>query len=984
MSARLALALAFALGAWPDSLHAEDANRGAIAGRVTDPLGGAVPGAEVSAKGPSGVKTIRADSTGAYALPGLTPGEYSLLVTKDGFAPYTSDPIAVSAGQTSRLDISLAVGREEDVTVQSTEPALSLDPGNNAGALVLSGQDLEALPEDPDELALALQALAGPAAGPSGGQLFVDGFSGGPVPPLSSIREIRINANPFSAEYDRLGFGRIEILTKPGSDKFRAQTSFRFGDESLNARNPYAPNKPPYQRREWGGTIGGPLLSKKLSFFLDAEQRDVDDNQIVNATVLSDDLEPTPFNEAVLAPQSRTSISPRFDWQPNAVHTVTARYTYSSSDVENAGVGGFTLPSRSYATNQHQHTLQLSDTATLGKVVNETRVRYWVDHQGRAGDDSVPGLQVLDAFSGGGPQVGDSLDEQKRWELQNLTSWTHGPHSLRAGARLRTVREHDDARQGFGGSVLFSGGLGPVLDESGQVVRGDDGRPVAEPISSLERYRRTLMLQDLGLDPTAIRLLGGGASQLQIAGGDPAVSVGQWDLGAFVQDDWRVDNDFLLSTGLRYEVQNNIHSNFNVAPRVAFAWSPGAKGPGGQARTVVRGGFGIFYDRFSQDLTLRSVRYDGSHVTQYVVNDFAVLDQLSFGSDGSVSGMPSVEDLQAFALPQATWTVSPDLQAPYLAQSSLSLERLLPGNFTLTASFVATQGRRQLRSRNVNAPLRDGTRPLGPDAGDVYQVESTGRLNQLQGILGVNNRLSPKLTMFFRYTLGRSRADTEGADTFPASAYDLAGEYGRSLTDIRHRVVLGGNVTVFGSIRVSPFFIAATGGPYNITTGTDLNRDSLFTDRPSFAADASDPEAVSTPYGFLDPTPPPGAAIVVRNLGESPGFVGMNLRVSRTFSLGRGGAPAMPPRDSGGPPAPGMPGRFGGGGRGRNEEEAARGLTISVYAQNLFNHVNPAPPVGNLASPSFGESLTSATGSGFGRGGTSAARRIELEVRYSF
>jgi len=705
--------------------------------------------------------------------------------------------------------------------------------------------------------------------------------------------------------------------------------------------------------------------------------------------VLWEDLEPTPFNQAVLTPQRRTTISPRLDWQPNAVHTVTARYSYSSSDLDNVGVGGFTLPSRAYGTNQHQHTLQLSDTVALGKVVNETRVRYWIDRQGRIGDDSVPGLQVLDAFSGGGAQVGDSVDEQRRWEVQNVTSWTHGAHALRGGGRLRTVSEHDDARQGFGGSALFAGGLGPLLDETGHLVLGDDGLPLTGPITSLERYRRTITLQESGLDPTAIRLLGGGASQLTIAGGDPAVGVSQWDVAAFVQDDWRVNNDFLLSTGLRYEAQDNIHSNLNLAPRVAFAWSFGPKGAGGQARSVVRGGFGIFYDRFPQDLTLRALRYDGSHVTQYVVNDFAVLDQLRFGSDGSVSGMPSVEDLQAFAEPQATWTVSPDLQTPYLAQSSLSLERLLPGNFTLTASLVATQGRRQLRSRNLNAPMPDGTRPLGQDVGDVYQVESTGRLNQFQGILGVNNRLSPKLTMFLRYTMSRARSDTEGADTFPANPYDLSGEYGRSSTDIRHRVVLGGNVTMPGAIRISPFFIASTGGPYNITTGTDLNRDSLFTDRPSFAADTADPDVVATPYGLLDPTPAPGAPIIVRNLGEAPSFLAMNLRISRTFSLGRGGGPTVPPRDPGGPPAPGMPGRFGGGGRGRGDEgDAGRGLTLSIYAQNVLNHVNPAAPVGSLASPSFGQSLASSTGAGVGRGGggggSAAARRIELEVRYSF
>jgi hypothetical protein len=974
------LALALVLAAWSGSALGDDAQRGALAGRVKDPLDGVVAGAEISVTGPSGVKTTRSDSAGAYTLSGLAPGSYSVLVTMEGFAPQAGGPIAVLPGQTTRLDVTLSLGREEDVTVQSTQPALSLDPSNNAGAVVISGKDLEALPEDPDELADALQALAGPAAGPSGGQIFVDGFTGGRMPPLASIREVRINANPFSAEHDRLGFGRIEILTKPGSDRLRAQTSFRFGDEALNARNPFAPNKPSYQRRQWGGTLGGPLLARRLSFFLDFEQRDVDDNEIVNATVLSPELEPVRFNEAVLARQRRTTVSPRLDWQASPTHTLTARYSYTSSERANAGVGGFALPSRAFGTGGREHTLQLSDTATFGKAVSETRLRFWSERQSREGDDSQPGLQVLDAFSGGGSQVGTSLDEQRRWELHNVTSWTLGSHALRAGFRLRTVRERDDARQGFAGNVTFASGVAPLLDEHGQPVLGDDGQPTLAPLSSLERYRRTLMLQRLGMDPATIRALGGGASQLQISGGDPEASVSQWDWAPFVQDDWRVSPDLLLSAGLRFETQNNIDRGLDLAPRVAFAWSPGVQ-PDEQARTVVRGGYGIFYERFGQDHTLRARRYDGQHLTEYVVDDAEVLDQFRFETD-SVSGVPSVAELDRFALPQATWTVASDLRAPYTAQSSLSVERLLPGNFTVIGSFVASQGRRQLRSRNVNAPRSDGSRPLGEAAGDVYQVESTGRLNQLQWILGLNNRLSPKLTLFLRYTLGRARSDTEGAGSFPADSYDLAGEYGRASTDVRHRVVLGGNVTVPGGIRVSPFLIASTGGPYNITTGKDLNGDGLFTDRPAFAVNPLDPDVVATPYGLLDPTPDPGSPLVARNLGDGPGFFMMNLRLSRTFSLGGQTAAPVPQRVPGG--APGAPGEFGGG-RGRMRDgETDRGLTISLSAQNLWNRVNPGAPVGNLGSPFFGRSLSSAGGFGRGGGGSSAGRRIELEVRFSF
>jgi hypothetical protein len=984
--------LLFAALATPDDQSA------ALRGHVTDPLGGAIVGAKVEVRGPSGRKSASTGPIGDYLISGLRPGTYAVTVTRDKFTPYANDAVEVAAGRTTVLDVPLVLAPvEETVTVKSPNPPLSLDPQNDAGAIVIKGDDLDALPDDPDELAEALQALAGPAAGPSGGQIFIDGFTGGRIPPKSAIREIRLNANPYSAEYDRPGFGRIEIFTKPGSDRLRGDTNLRFNDDALNSRNPFAPNRAPYQRREWGGSLSGPLVSRKASYFVDFERRDVDDNEIVNATVLGPDLTPEPFSRAVVTPQTRTSFSPRLDWQLGAMHTFTARYTYSSVDRNNVGIGGFSLPSRAYDSSQKQHTFQLSETSTFGKVVNETHFRFSRERADRNGDDSVPTLQVLDAFTGGGAQVGPSFNRQDRWELQNVTSLTKGGHSLRAGVRLRGVSVEDVARQGFGGTVLFSGGIGPQLDASGGIVPGPGGQPILVPIDSLERYRRTLLLDRRGLGAAQIRALGGGASQLQIAGGDPEAGVSQWDVAPFLQDDWRVSPDLIVSLGLRLEKQDNIEGGLDLAPRAGFSWSVGRKDANGRARTVIRGGLGVFYDRFGEDFTLRARRFDGVREQQYVVTDPAVLDALVFGADGTVAGVPTAEALAAFAVPQTTWRVAPDLDAPYSVQSSLSLERQLPGNLTLSGTFLATRARRQLRSRNVNAPADDGTRPLGEVAGNVYQVEATGRMNQYQVIVGVNNRLSRRLTVFARGFFARARSDTDGAGTFPANPYDLAGEYGRAALDVHRRFVLGGNVVGPWGVRISPFVIAASGRPYNITVGRDLNGDSLFTDRPSLATDASGPGVVDTAYGLLDPRGI--GAIIPRNLGEGPGFVVMNLRLSKTIPIGRRreGGPTEGEGEGGrGGGGGGRGGRRGfggrggfGGGRGRpeggGEEGGGRGLTLSISAQNVLNHVNPSSPVGNLSSPLFGQSLSSAGGFGFGPGGATAGnRRIELVARFSF
>jgi Carboxypeptidase regulatory-like domain len=964
---------------------AQDADTGGLTGRVTDPTGGTVAGARVSAAGPSGTKMARSDAEGRYVVEGLRPGSYSVVVEKPGFEAFGNGSVRVAPGPPTTLDVELALAPiKENVNVQSAAPALSVEPDNNAGAIVIKDKDLDALPDDPDELADALQALAGPAAGPNGGQIFIDGFTGGRMPPKSSIREIRINANPFSAQYDRIGFGRIEIFTKPGTDHIRGEMSYRFNDELLNTRNPFAPDKPPYQRRDLGANVGGPIVAKKASYFVDFDRRAVDDNQIINATTLDPaTLQLVPFNDAVVTPQTRTTFSPRIDWQLSAVHSLTLRYTYTSTSQTDAGIGGFSLPSRAYDQSGRQQTFQLIETAVHGKLVSETHLQYWSERQSDDGNATDPTLQVQDAFTGGGAQVGDSSNRQKRFELQNLTSWARGQHSLHAGFRLRTESIDDVAERGFAGTVTFNGGFGPELNAGNQVVLGPDGLPVLGPIDSIERYRRTLLFAGLGLSPAAIRALGGGPSQFQIVGGSPAASVSQWDVAPFVEDDWRATPDLLVSVGLRYELQNNITSHLDLAPRGGFAWSPGAKTAAGQPKTVIRGGFGVFYDRFGESQVLQARRYDGVTLQQYVVSDPAVLDEITFDSQGAVASLPSAAELAAFSLPQTTWQIAPDLRAPYTIQSSLGIERQLPGNFTFSATLLAAQGRRQLRSRNLNAPLPDGTYPLGTAAGNVYQMESTGRLNQYQWIVGVNSRFNPKLTFFLRYFVAWAKSDTDGVGTFPANPYDLSSEYGRASSDVRHRVVLGGLLTAPWGIRINPFLIASTGRPFNITTGRDLNGDSVFTDRPSIAGPADEPGAIETAYGLLNPDPLPGEAIIPRNYGDGPGFLMLNLRISKNIRIGR--VREEPPPPGGGPGGPGFGGRPFGRGRGERGGpggEGSRGLTISVFAQNLINRVNLAAPVGNLSSPFFGESL--ATVGGFGGSSAAGNRRIELQARLGF
>jgi hypothetical protein len=382
-------------------------NAASLTGQVTDPSEASVPGAVVTLSGAN--KSLRqvTDVEGRYSFSALAPGQYTIRVTAPGFSTFEMQDVEVSGAM--KLDAALTVMLEAQKVEVSEDPGgVGVEPASNVGAVVIKGEELEALSDDPDQLAQDLQALAGPGAGPNGGQIFIDGFSGGRIPPKASIREIRINSNPFSAEYDRLGFGRIEILTKPGADRFRGQISTMFSDNILNARNPFVPTRPDFQSRMISGNIGG-RLTKRSSFALDVDNRAVDENAIVNATVLDTNLSPVLFREAVVNPQRRWNIVPRFDLALNDKNTLVVRYNWSRGTEQNQGIGNFSLPTRAYDTRDTDGTLQITETAVLSaRAINETRLQYMRSRTRMFGDNAVPTINVLDAFTGGGAQIGQS------------------------------------------------------------------------------------------------------------------------------------------------------------------------------------------------------------------------------------------------------------------------------------------------------------------------------------------------------------------------------------------------------------------------------------------------------------------------------------------------------------------------------------------------------------------------------------------------
>ncbi len=914
---------------------------GILRGQVTDPSGAAIASANVvltpAAASSTPIKT-QTDGQGLYELKGLAPGQYTLNVIAQGFALYENDNVAITA-QPLRLNVAMAIEVEQmKIQVSDTSPTVDVNPANNAGAITITGKELEALPDDPDELLTDLQALAGPSAGPNGGQMYIDGFTAGELPPKSSIREIRINQNPFSAEYDKLGYGRIEIFTKPGTDKFHGQFLVDGNDSAFNTHDPFITGaEPGYDSTLFNGSIGGPI-NKISSFFVSVQRRDTNNLSAINA-IDPDTL--LPFSATLPNPLERTNIGPRLDYALSKNNTLTVRYQYYRDTESNEGVGQFNLASQAYNGLSTEQTLQIGDTQVIGsKVINETRFQYLREHDSQNALDANPAVNVPGSFTGGGNNQGTSADHQDHYEFQNYTSVIRGNHTIKFGARLRELRDADESTSGFNGTFTFSG------------------------------------IDDYPANP----------SQLLITQGLPSAEVGAFDAGLYVQDDWRIRSNITLSGGLRFESQDHIFDHADWAPRLGFAWGVGG-GKSAPPKFVIRGGAGIFYDRFQEPQILQAERLNGVTQQQFIIDNptcFPGLDHpltIPIANCGASTSTSSI------------YQISPSLHAPHTLQSAISVERQVTKSATLAVTYLNSRGFDQLLSLSLNPATAGGPR--------IYQYASEGVFRQNQLIVNTNVKVASKIQLFGFYTLNYADSDTAGVSSFPSNSYDISEDYGRGSFDIRHRLFLGGSFALPYAFRLSPFMIASSGSPFNIVTADDLNGDSIFNDRPVFVSSATCPglgtmtgTTYCTPLGtFNDALPSAGQKVAPVNYGTGSAHFVMNLRFTKTIGFGPKlkGPAGNQGQGQGGPPGGGG-GRGGGGGPrgplfgsgpqfGGGGSDRRYTVTFGVSARNAFNNVNLANPSGILGSRYFDTPNTLQTGP-FSTG--TAVRRIDLLATFSF
>ena len=923
-----------------------------LRGQVTDPSGAAITGATVIMTPATGSPiTVQTNPQGMYEFKSLPVGKYILTVAALGFNLYENDSVTV-ADQPLRLNVSMSIEvQAQKVQVSDTAPTVDVNPSNNAGAITISGKELEALPDDPDELQSDLEALAGPSAGPNGGQMYIDGFTAGQLPPKSSIREIRINQNPFSSEYDKLGYGRIEIFTKPGTDKFHGQVFADGNDSPFNSTNPFiGAGEPPYYSTQFNGNIGGPL-SKTASFFFNIDRRDINELAAINA---ADPDTGDLFSSSVSNPRHRTNLGPRLDWALSKNNTLTARYQYYRDTQEGDLTNVLSLPSQGYSSKSTEQTLQVSDTQVIGsKTINETRFQYNRDNESQNPLDTNPAISVLGNFLGGGNSEGTLNDLENNYELQNYTSLIHGNHTMKFGARFRATHDTDFSTSQFNGTFVFPG-----------FTEFQNGEP----------------------------------SQLTITTGSPTASVNYYDFEPYFQDDWRVRPNITISAGLRFETQNAIHDHGDWAPRFGFAWGVG--GRNSAPKVVIRGGSGVFYDRFQVSNLLQADRLNinGDTQTAYVVTNptcFPGLDQ-PLTAPVSTCGTPQ-------EVASTKYQINPTLHAPYTIQSAVSVERQVTKSATLSVTYLNSRGFDQFVTINADAPF-PGT-PCYPcsSSSNLYTYVSEGNFKQNQLILNTNVRIGSKMQLFGYYTLNYAKSDTAGVSTFPSNSYDISDDYGRGAFDIRHRLFFGGSIALPYLFRLSPFMVVSSGAPFNIATPFDLNGDSQLNDRPGVVSNATCPlpttgsivptgpnnSVYCTPYGTFDARPDLAATpepILPINYGTGPNHFVMNLRLTKTFGIGAkmkanaagpGGGGGGGGHHHGGP-------LFGGGGPMMMSTNSDRryNLTLGVSLRNAFNNVNVANPGGELGSRFFG--VSNALQGGPFSPGSAANRRLDLQATFSF
>ncbi len=697
------------------------------------------------------------DSAGHFQFLDVSPANYEVEVQQEGFKILKS---RVKVGPRAPVPLRIVLplhDLHEEITVTDLQDQLSREATENADIVRLDRQALDSIPILDNNVVSAIAEMLGPGSG--GAVVTVDGMTVSDFGvPASAIQEVRINQNPYSAEYSVPGKNRIEIITKNGSSDFHGSLDALFRDYRLDARNAFADSRPPEHLSLFDGYFSGPLWNsnKKTTFQVSASQKQDDQQAIVYAQL------PTgTFSQNFSNPLRSTYFLAGINSKIGKGNDLAIRYSYFNWSDEGNGVGGVNLPEAASDETSRRHYLYVSDrVAITPNLLNEFSVRATTSNSiTRSVLQGQPRVVVLDAFVGGSGQT--NYNELHNYlQLNEMLSWSHGKHLIKAGVNVPELgRNSLNDRSNFDGTFQFSS-----LQDYIQ----------SKPFSFVQQQ---------------------GTSRLVYW---------QKEVGLFVQDETRVRSGLSIALGLRYDWQNDISNPKNFAPRFSFAFAPGKS-----RKIVFRGGAGIFYETTGQAAIVDMLRFNGQTLQQIVFSNPSYPNPFTAGG-------------AAQTLPSSIVRFAPDLRLPNNLQYSFGVETQPQKSTAFTATYVGVRGFDLFRSRDLNAPLPPlyMQRP-DPEIATLREIESAGNLTSNALKLTVRTKISRFFNGMAQYTLSRSYDDTAGIAAFPENQYDLSGEWSRSNFDALHFFYFYGAFTARKSVSLGASLSVRSGQPYTVTTGTD-------------------------------------------------------------------------------------------------------------------------------------------------------------------
>ena len=876
----------------------------ALHGLVADPTGAVVPGAEVDLVDPNGMieGSFHSDAEGNFQVIAPHAGNYLLVVSEAGFetvktpvvialpaVSLAAKPTAAALAAPLRIVLPIAsFATNVQVSAESNEDLTSTEENHDSS--VMTSQDLKSLPIFDNDYATAMSAFLDDSASATGGSgLLVDGVEANRATvSASAIQEVRINQDPYSAQYYWPGRGQMEIVTKSAADNYHGEFNFLYRNSNLNAQNALATSKPFEQRQNYEGSATGPIPHLNKSSFLGSFNRVMYDQDAVIKATVPTAANPTgsAFYANVSAPQRDTEFSARAAHQFGDKHSAYVQYSYQDWTGQNQGVGGQTLAEAGYNRQYREDDLVAHVDSTLSAVLlNQLSIVAEHDDGRNSNVAESPQMSVSGDFTGGSAQA-DAFASEYNFRIYEMATWTRGRNMFKIGAGTPHIsrRAYDDKTNELG-SYTF----GPTVDANGKVLA-----------SAIENYNSH--------HPSAF-------SQNS---GDTHFVYHQQEMGAFIQDQFKVNSRFSITPGLRYDWQNFLATKrLGFAPRVSFAWVLDE-----DAKLVVRGGGGIYYDRFGSGPLLDLVRYEKPRRQSLLYPLLAPAQQPSSGCEPVTVDCEQSDPANPGPHPMRT-ELKTNAKTPYQIQYGLSIERQLGEKATAIVSVYSARGIDEFRSVDVNAPaititngdITVGARP-NPNFSRIRQMQPEGFWQGDGMDISYRGRFNKYFTGFGRYTWSHYEANTGGIGWYPQNQYDPNDEWSNAGWDRRHRVGMYAMFNPESVLNLSAGVFANTGTPWTELTGTDAYGDDLFNTRPEG---------------------------VERNTETNPSYVDMDLRWGHDFAFTS------------------------------NKDEDAPKLGFSAGAFNLLNPVNGGGIDQVVNTSSFGE-ITSAA----------PPRRIQLGMRFEF